>query len=109
MIGARKPVEKELRRRIGNRKSTNIWENCWIPDDHQGKVASKKPQGCTLQKVEELIHQRRWKRQLIFRIFNSKETERILSIPISLADERIATIGSMEQMVVTQWVQHTGN
>ena len=86
LMGARNLVEKGVRRRIGNGKSTQIWEDSWIPDNQQGKVTSCKPQGCIIQKVEDLINQGRWNRQLIFRYFSSKEAERILSIPISLAE-----------------------
>ncbi|XP_071933722.1 uncharacterized protein [Coffea arabica] len=38
-----------------------------------------------LQKVADLICQRRWNRNLVFQTFNTKDADRILSIPISLA------------------------
>ena len=92
-MGARNLVEKGVRRRIGNGKSTQIWEDRWIPDNQQGKVTSCKPQGCIIQKVEDLINQGRWNRQLIFRYFSSKEAKRILSIPISLAEREDSYFG----------------
>ncbi|XP_027166037.1 uncharacterized protein LOC113766004 [Coffea eugenioides] len=86
LMGARQLVELGIRRRIGNGKSTNIWEDSWLPDNHQGKVISQKPQGCNLLKVEELIIQKRWNKNLIFKNFSAKEAECILSIPISLTN-----------------------
>ena len=55
LMGARQLIEKGVRRRIGNGKSTKIWEDSWIPDNHQGKVTTHKPQGCNLVKVDEMI------------------------------------------------------
>ena len=37
------------------------------------------------QRVDELICQRSWNRNLIFQTFNTKDADRVLSIPISLA------------------------
>nr|XP_027122200.1 uncharacterized protein LOC113739155 [Coffea arabica] len=86
LMGARQLIEQGTRRRIGNGKSTYIWEESWMPDNHQGKVTTQKPQGCNLVKVEELIIQNRWNKNLIFRNFCPKDAEMILSIPISLAN-----------------------
>ena len=44
LMGARHLIEKGSRRRIGNGKSTHIWEDSWLPDKHQGKVTTLKPQ-----------------------------------------------------------------
>ena len=85
-MGARQLIEKGVRRRIGNGKSTKIWEDSWIPDNHQRKVTTHKPQGCNLVKVDEMKIQKIWNMQLIFRNFSTEEAERILSIHISLVD-----------------------
>ena len=37
LMGARNLVEKGVRRRIGNGKSTQIWEDRWILENQQGK------------------------------------------------------------------------
>ncbi|XP_027086667.1 uncharacterized protein [Coffea arabica] len=60
--------------------------NASLLDKHQGKVTTLKPQGCKLAKVEELIIHNRWSQNLIFRNFNSKYAESVLSIPISLVN-----------------------
>ncbi|XP_027174546.1 uncharacterized protein LOC113774179 [Coffea eugenioides] len=86
LMGSRQLIEEGIRRRIGNGKSTYIWEDRWIPVTHHGKVTTPKPQGCNLVKVADLIAQKRWNKHLIFRNFSSMEAEGILSIPISLAD-----------------------
>ncbi|XP_027076996.2 uncharacterized protein [Coffea arabica] len=86
LMGTRKFMEGGIRRRIGNGKSTNIWGDCWIPDAHLDKVSSTKPQGSALQKVHDLIHQRKWNRPLIFATFSNQDAGKILNIPISLGD-----------------------
>lgn len=39
-----------------------------------------------MQKVEELISQRRWNRCLVFKIFSKEDAENVLTIPINLVD-----------------------
>ena len=63
-----------------------MWEDRWIPDNTRGKVTTQKSQDCNLLKVELLINQKKWNRNLIHRNFNRKDVEKILSIPISLFD-----------------------
>ncbi|XP_027156460.1 uncharacterized protein LOC113757300 [Coffea eugenioides] len=41
LMGARKFMVEGIRRRIGNGKSTNIWDDYWIPNAHLGKDAEK--------------------------------------------------------------------
>lgn len=77
-------VQIGSRRKVGNGKSTRIWEDNWIPDRPFGKPTSAKPQGCHLQFVSELMINSRWNTVLILRVFNSQDAERILKIPISL-------------------------
>ncbi|XP_027062866.2 uncharacterized protein [Coffea arabica] len=81
----REEVGRGVWRKIGDGKSTNIWENRWIPNTKEGKPSTLKSQSCCLQRVEELIANFRWNWHLVFRIFSSKDAEEILKIPISLA------------------------
>ncbi|XP_027099254.1 uncharacterized protein [Coffea arabica] len=81
--GARSLVEKGVIKRIGNGKSTNIWEYKWIPGSSSGKPSTPRPLNSSLKIVHELIIQKRWDRNTIFRVFNQSDGERILSIPIS--------------------------
>ncbi|XP_027098791.1 uncharacterized protein [Coffea arabica] len=85
LMAARKVVEHGVRKRIGNGRSTQIWEDRWIPDTTTGRVTTMKQGDSRLHKVEDLIIQKRWNRNLVFQYFNKEDAERILSIPISLA------------------------
>ena len=84
-MGARELVEQGTRRKIGNGKNTNIWEDSWIPDTSNGRVTTRRAMDNGLQKVEELICQKRWNRNLVFQNFNREDADKILSIPISLS------------------------
>ncbi|XP_027152430.1 uncharacterized protein LOC113752516 [Coffea eugenioides] len=83
LLGARSLVEKGVIKRIGNGRSTNIWEYKWIPGSSSGKPSTPRPLNSSLKIVHELIIQKRWDRNTIFRVFNQSDGERILSIPIS--------------------------
>ena len=85
MTSVREEVGRSIWKKIGDGKSTNIWEDSWIPNNKEGKPTTVKPQNCSLHKVEELITNFRWNRHLIFKTFNGKDAEEILKIPISLA------------------------
>nr|XP_027093548.1 uncharacterized protein LOC113713943 [Coffea arabica] len=86
LMRARQLVEEGTRKRIGNGLSTNIWEDNWIPMTPNGRVTTQQPQGVNLVKVADLIVQKRWNKNLLFRNFTSTDVEGILSIPISLVD-----------------------
>ncbi|XP_027109391.2 uncharacterized protein [Coffea arabica] len=73
-----------VRKRIGNGKSTNIWEDAWLLDGKEGKVEAPKPLGCKITKVSELISNFRWKAPLIFRTFSPHEARNILKTSISV-------------------------
>lgn len=97
IMAARDMVDKGLRRKIGNGKSTNIWVDKWIFENQDGKANSPKPQNCTIDKVENLIQNFRWKRPLVFRLFNEMEAKRILKIPISLANREDGHFWSLRE------------
>ena len=85
-MGVRDEVCSGVRKKIGNGKSTNIWEDAWLLEGKQGKVESPKPLGCTITKVSELISSFRWKSPLIFRTFTPYEARNILKMPISVTN-----------------------
>ncbi|XP_071905812.1 uncharacterized protein [Coffea arabica] len=86
LMGARSLINAGMIRRIGNGRSTNIWSHKWIPDTDTGKPTTRRGNHCELEKVEELISQHRWNRNIIFRYFNRNDAQKILAIPLSLAD-----------------------
>ncbi|CDP09717.1 unnamed protein product [Coffea canephora] len=85
LMNVRDFVRKGTRRKIGNGKATNIWEDNWIPGNKDGKVTTVMPQSCNIRRVEELISGFRWRIPLVSRIFNRKDAKEILDIPISIA------------------------
>ena len=84
-MGAREEVNQRIRKKIGNEKSTRIWDDVWIQDCTGRKLTSLKPQDCKLDRVEEIISNFRWNTTLIFRTFRLDEAGKILKMPISLA------------------------
>nr|XP_027122295.1 uncharacterized protein LOC113739247 [Coffea arabica] len=84
LMNVREFVRKGTRRKIGNGKATNIWEDNWIPRNKDGKVTTAMPQSCNIRRVEELISGFRWRKPLVSRIFNRKDAKEILDIPISI-------------------------
>ncbi|XP_071933891.1 uncharacterized protein [Coffea arabica] len=78
-------VQKGTRKKIGNGKATNIWEDNWIPGNKDGRVTSTRPQDCTIRRVDELISGFRWRKPLVPRTFNRKDADEILDIPISIS------------------------
>lgn len=85
LMTARELVANGTRKKVGNGKSIKIWEDAWIPDSPNGKVSTTKPLNGGPERVEELICDFQWNRNLIFRTFNSMDAHRVLQIPISLS------------------------
>nr|XP_027088506.1 uncharacterized protein LOC113709853 [Coffea arabica] len=84
LLGVRSFIEKGVIRRIGNGRSTSIWEHKWIPGTPTGKPTTPRQGNNSLKMVQELISRKCWNRNVIFSMFNQFDAERILSIPISL-------------------------
>ena len=84
-MGARGLLDEGLIRRIGNGRSTRIWDHKWIPETLTGKLAMCRTSNCELEMVDELICQQRWNRNIIFSNFNKEDAEKILRIPLSLS------------------------
>ncbi|XP_071924903.1 uncharacterized protein [Coffea arabica] len=105
LMGERNLVEKGTYRKIGNGKSTKIWEDKWIPGNSQGKPTSAKPQHCTVNRVEELIQNYRWKRPLLFKLFKEEEAKRIMRIPSVWLIKKIGSSRHTMGMGSIQWPQ----
>ncbi|XP_071924774.1 uncharacterized protein [Coffea arabica] len=93
-----------VRRRIGNGKKTNIWNDQWIPNNHQWKPVTPKPEECQLDKVANLISSRRWNKPLIFKTFCKVDADNILKIPISITrrDDNTFWIGNQNGEYIVQ-------
>ncbi|XP_019175839.1 PREDICTED: uncharacterized protein LOC109171159 [Ipomoea nil] len=78
-----------VRRRIGNGKSTLIWDHPWIHDDNQPRILTEKPPQLAQAKVEGLIDQQTgtWDHEILADIFIAQDVEKILKIPVSLEYE----------------------
>lgn len=70
---------------MGNGLSINMWEDRWLNEEVGRNVSSKKPKGCTIQKVWALLHLKKtgWNTQLLNQIFSEKECLAINRIPVS--------------------------
>nr|XP_027067776.1 uncharacterized protein LOC113693433 [Coffea arabica] len=83
IMGAREEVEEGIRRKIGNGRSTKVWDNQWIPETPRGQPTTVRPQNCNISTVDQLISNFRWNRPVVFSTFNSEDAGKILKIPIS--------------------------
>ncbi|KAJ8754033.1 hypothetical protein K2173_001931 [Erythroxylum novogranatense] len=71
------------RRRVGNGQSIQIWRDPWLMDDSDPFVHSE----CNVEVtyVSDLMEGHRWHESKIRRIFNQRDAELILQIPLSLS------------------------
>lgn len=75
--------------RIGNGEKVNIWNHPWIPRGQGRKSATPQRRNGILHKVSDLINpvDGDWDEDLIKQMFNEKDAEEILQIPISEGNE----------------------
>ena len=45
LLRERELLEKGIRKRVGDEKSIDIWENMWLPDTEGGKVKTPRTEG----------------------------------------------------------------
>ena len=74
----------EVRRRIDNGRKTRIWEDQWLPNNHQRKPKTLKPANRQIDKVADMIVDYRWNRPLICKMFCKEDADNILKVPISI-------------------------
>lgn len=69
----------------GNDCTIDIWEDKWVGRSLIGRVTTLKPQHCKITKVNQLIHNFNWNKALIFQLFNTKDAQNIIRIPINFS------------------------
>ncbi|XP_019173831.1 PREDICTED: uncharacterized protein LOC109169405 [Ipomoea nil] len=74
-----------VRRRIGNGKSTLIWDHPWLHDENQPGIITEKPPQLAQAKVVGLMDQQTgtWDPEILTDIFVPQDVEQILKIPVS--------------------------
>ncbi|XP_019150982.1 PREDICTED: uncharacterized protein LOC109147778 [Ipomoea nil] len=74
-----------VRRRIGNGKSTLIWDHPWLHDENQPRILTEKPPQLAQAKVVGLMDQQTgtWDQEILTGIFIPQDVEQILKIPVS--------------------------
>ncbi|XP_071924161.1 uncharacterized mitochondrial protein AtMg00310-like [Coffea arabica] len=55
LLKARELLEEGIRKRVGDGKSIDIWEDRWLPNTENGKVKTQRAEGVAVQWVSELI------------------------------------------------------
>lgn len=85
-MAGRELLEASIIWSIGNRKSTRLWKDKWIPRQFLNKVQSPITLLEEDAKVVELIHDPYWKNEVIQELFPSKDVSVIKSISFSPYD-----------------------
>ncbi|XP_019173808.1 PREDICTED: uncharacterized protein LOC109169381 [Ipomoea nil] len=85
IMAAKDLICSGIRRRIGNGKSTLIWEHPWLQDEHDPMIQTEMPPQLAGAKVEGLIDQdtSSWDQHILTDIFQPIDIPRILKIPVS--------------------------
>lgn len=70
---------------VGNGLSINVWEDRWLREEGGRKVNSRKPEGCSVEKVSDLLNQQEvgWNAQLLNQLFCAQEASAIRKVPVS--------------------------
>lgn len=55
ILSAKDLLEEDVRKRVGDRSTIDIWKDKWLMNSETGKVRSTKLEGCQISKVQELI------------------------------------------------------
>ncbi|XP_048501337.1 uncharacterized protein LOC125497714 [Beta vulgaris subsp. vulgaris] len=76
-------VKEGLIWRVGNGVDINIWEAPWLSDEHSKYVSSPRRNDITM--VNQLIdaHNKEWRLDVIDEVFNARDKQCILAIPLS--------------------------
>lgn len=103
LLEGREVLEEGTRKRVGNGCTINIWQDKWLLDKNCATITSRKPQGCKLEKVQELICDGKWNQILIESVFSDEDFKRIGDIPLSMTgykDRLIWTLSKSGQYTV---------
>lgn len=78
-------IKEESSWHVGNGCSISIWDEKWIQDEQGRKPKTARPDQCSLQKVQELMHPSRagWNERLVRQVFAEDDAKVILRTPIS--------------------------
>ncbi|GLT95180.1 hypothetical protein SLE2022_128760 [Rubroshorea leprosula] len=80
---ARYILQVGCRRRIGNGRSTRVWEDPWLPGSSCFNVVTPRPNGCEVEWVSELIDDvtHSWRRELVDQLFSEYEAQILSNHP----------------------------
>lgn len=73
-----------LRKQVGDGRSVNIWNDCWLPRIDSGKISSSRPAGCTVEWVSELLCGHEWNTELLQSLLTQEEIQKIQQMPIRM-------------------------
>lgn len=65
LLSVRLVLQEGLQKRVGDGTNIDIWEDQWINRMGKGKIKTKNPQECPLQRVNELITEGWWNKELL--------------------------------------------
>lgn len=55
--GAAQLIKEECKWQVGNGCTIKVWDDDWLPEDHQSRIFSAKPEGCAIVKIKNLMSQ----------------------------------------------------
>lgn len=76
-------LHQGIRKRIGDGKNVNIWEDKWFHEAKNGEIKIKK-RNTGLTKVCELIHNGEWNEKKLTAVFDREDVDRIKKIPFGI-------------------------
>ena len=72
-----------MRKRVGDGRTIDIWNDRWIPNKGNAKVTTAKPLDCKVRRVQEIIKEGKLNMSLMRTFLNEEDCKRISRIPIS--------------------------
>lgn len=84
IVSTKDLLEYGLRRRVGDGKTIKIWSDRWLTSKDGGKVRTKEPRNCPIQRVQQLILEGKWNDRVLNQWFCETDGEDIKQIPISV-------------------------
>ncbi|XP_019165702.1 PREDICTED: uncharacterized protein LOC109161665 [Ipomoea nil] len=85
IMAAQELIRGGVRRRIGDGKTTLVWDHPWLQDETNAKVMTEKPPYLAQATVMGLIDQETttWDHDILTDIFDPEDVARILKIPVA--------------------------
>lgn len=90
LYAVRDMINKGSMWKIGDGNSVEIWGDCWVPNNHSGKIQTLRGAGQDIRKVCQLIdpNSKSWNEPLIRSIFIPMDVGKILQIPLPATPTR---------------------